>query len=149
MSIHAVIQLKKQSRAKIRQKLAGHPHGIAYGQNIGQCADWSKFDVLTGSLGLPSLQSFVYEPVDLDMLEEELEYAPDEYRPLIQSRYDRAKSQKEWHDPADALPTVAALLDAARREADPRGVDWDLEVYQLLLEWARETKDKFRIRVDA
>ncbi len=149
MSVHAVIQLKKTSYRKIKEKFADHPHGMAYGQNLGQYVDWKELDDVTHALGLPSLQSFIYEPADVDLLEEELEYAPEEYQPMIRARYERARQQKEWHNPADALPTVAALLDHYRRQENARGVDWDLEMYQAILAWAQETGDKFRIRVDA
>jgi len=78
--------------------------GCDYGNLIPGVA--RSLETLAEQLGVTPISSFHY--ADPDMLRETMEFLEGERKEKIQKVL---KTQKEWHDPADGLATIDALIN--------------------------------------
>jgi hypothetical protein len=155
MSTRAVIQLKKTSNRKVEDRFDVLPNGMEYGYALGAWCEegWEAFDEITEPLGLPSLESFLYEPDAADaadILGTVMKDAPPQIKPLVRARYEQAqRRQTRWHKPEDALPTLQALMNYYRlqEEEEFENIEMDLSMNCSILTWAAQLGDQFRIRL--
>lgn len=107
-----------------------------------------QFDELDAELarrGARPLSEFMFR--DTELLEEMLEYAPDDARDNLQSQLDAARQQPEWHDPQDGVATINELIELLRERHLHQGAIPELECFQRVLSKAEKTGDSFRLVV--
>ena len=114
--------------------------GLLYGRAVAGMLE--KVDQVANAIGAAPLSHFYYQDVE-----------------LYEDAGIEAPEQKEWHDPAEAVPVVSALLDFFRkpdaRKLKKAGLEpsvcehlvWDLQAFQMILEQVVKDKEVFRIEV--
>jgi hypothetical protein len=71
--------------------------------------------------GVRPLSAFVFH--DAELLEEMLEYAPDDAREKLQSQLDAVHQQPNWHDPREGVASVGKLIELLQeRHVSPAAV---------------------------
>ena len=105
-----------------------------------------QFDELEAELarrGVRPLSAFVSR--DAELLEEMLEYAPDEARQNLQSQLDSARQQPNWHDSREGMASVGRLIDLLQERNLSQSAVSELQSLQRVLAEAERTGDRFRL----
>ena len=104
------------------------------------------FDELEAELtrqGVRPLCAFVFH--DAELLEEMLEYAPDDARKDLQSQLDAVHQQPDWHDPREGMASVGKLIELLQEREISQAAVSDLKSFQRVLAEAGRTGDRFRL----
>jgi hypothetical protein len=115
-----------------------------YGHNIGAMGVYTLDQRLTET-GIAPLGAFLHE--DIATLEKALPFAQPAERIAMERRLSELRAQPEWHDPAQGLATVRALLAQLGEDEAYEGVASDLRTYQAILEEAAREQDLFRLNL--
>ena len=134
MTVEAEVHLESiDVGASAPRSLDPDKTGGSYGRAVASVLEW--LDEIAAMLGVRPLTDFV-EP------------------------HDQEESNRAWHEPAAALPTVAALITHVKAEeegavirpgphylyaASREGLLWDLSCYRSILEEAASRGDRFLI----
>jgi hypothetical protein len=153
MSTGLSVVLLDSSNGASRRIVAARDDG-EYGYAI---ARWfEQADSIATALGHVPLRSFVFEDVELyEAAVEMAEQGGDaELSASLSARLERARLQPEWHDAAQGLATIRAVLGAVRDEntqvratevrTTTEAVIWDLEAIEAILAEAVAASMSFR-----
>jgi hypothetical protein len=116
----------------------------AHASNVLQ--ELEHFDELEAELirqGLRPLSEFVFH--DAELLEEMLEYAPDDTRQNLLSQLDASHQGPNWHDPGEGVASVGKLIELLQERSIYQAAISDLKSFQRVLLEAERTGDRFRL----
>lgn len=116
---------------------------LSYGYELPRA--FEELDRIAVRRNITPLSEFVLE--DLELYEEAIDYADEDLAAELQARAARARSQPEWHDPAEGLKTVRALREELQLRPGHEGVLADLETVERLLDEAAARGRRFHFDV--
>jgi len=107
--------------------------------------EFDELELELGRQGVRPISHFMFH--DIELLEEMLEYAPEDAIGNLQCQLDAARQQPKWHDAKEGVATLSVLIELVRGQQGYQGVLPDLERFQRVLYEAEKTGDRFRFVV--